>query len=740
MYNTKYILGFTNDLNELYEIYFEFLGYIGAITQLTGAENVLTIRSTTGDQNKLEPILGTECLIGIQVDKNTPLSISDLVAQHDNDIRVTIYRDEDYSKNIFQGFIVVEDNSQPFLDPPFILSVRALDGLGLLKGADLVDTNKLLFVGNQSVVAWIAQILYKTDQTLNLRVYFNFFESSFATNIGALEQVYLNAITFSQGDAFNNTPTDPTVDIAATAADDCYTALEKIVRCFRCRLFQEDGRWNLVSLYEYLNPAGFSYKEYAFGTPVNGIVPVTAVDSGIDQDYSLPIGKNEIVHPLTEDQILYLKLATKWIKLTYNYDQSQNKVCNQDYSEGDRNATYDETISSAILDPSINPAVNLSTLGYDAFCWQHFNGTLQTVGPSTANSPLPTSPATKRAFIRSVVDLLGYEKERYLVIDNDPGKLSYMMASTFRADVSDIVQVSVNCRVRAGTSHALPQMYLLLTGDDGSFWSLFTIGDGSLPGNYPTWKQTNSSFRQVSGGRPNIAPDNVTVVGDFSTWTSFSANNNLSAIVPPAKMPVSGTLQLLLACETLTGSDPLEYWYKGLSITILPYLNGSYNQLKGDYNYSANNSNIKQTESDTVEISDSPKRYFKGALLRANGDLCTPTWGRGGLIMLESFRFAQLMERIMYNHLARMVQKMEGTFRGLIYLPADDPTVIRPNGFLNSYLLSDGEMPTKRFMLTSFEKDYGAGLSRSVLVETLNDQNDTGFSLPDQYKFSYIFQ
>lgn len=738
MYTPKYILPFSNDLNEFYEIYFEVQDFPGDPITLTGTDTVLTIRSTAGDENKFEPILGQEALIEIAVSKDKEISIPDLIAEKDNAIRVTIYREKDYSKSIFQGFIVVEDNNQPFLDPPFTLSVRALDGLGLLKGVDLVDTNSLLFVGNMSVLSWIAQILYKTGQTLNLRTYFNFFESSFNTTIGPLEQVYLNAITFSQGDAFNNTPTDPTVDVAATAADDCYTALEKIVRCFRCRLFQEGGRWNLVSLYEYLNPAGFTFKEYAFGDPVSGLIPVTAVDSGINKNYSAVIGKRQAIHPVAEDQSLYLKLATKWLKLTYTYDQALNKVCNQDFSEGDRNATYDEVINSSVLDPTINPAVNLQTQGYDAYCWGHFNGTPETVGGSTANSPKPSTASTKNAFIRTVVDLLGFEKERYLVIQNDPGNLAYMQAATFRADVADIVQVSVSTRVRSASIHAQPQMYLLLVGDDGSFWSLFTVGDGSVPGNFPVWKQTTSTFRQTTGGRPNIVPDQVTTSPDFSTWTTFSANNNISAVVAPAKMPVNGTLTLLLACETTSGSDPLEYWFKGLNITILPYLNGSYQQLKGDYNYSSSNNNIKQTEADDVQLSDSPKRYFKGALLRANGDLCTPTWFRSGVA--ESYRFTQLMERIMYNHLSRMVQKLEGTWRGLIYISADDDIEVRPNGYLNSFSFEDGDVPTKRFMLTSFEKHYDTGQWRGVFVETIEDVNADNFKLPDQYKFSYIFQ
>lgn len=741
MYATKYILPFTNDLDEFYEIYFDFLDYIGVISTLEGTDDVLTIRCTAGDEDRLASILGTEALININVEENTPLSIADLVASQDNQIRVTVFKDKNYSTNIFQGFIVVEDNSQPFLDPPFTLSVRALDGLGLLKGVDLVDDNNLKFTGNLSVISWVVQILYKTGQTQNLRVFFNYWEQSFATNINPLEQTYLSSITFSQGDSFNVQANDPSVDINALTADDCYSALEKIVRCFRCRIFQEDGRWNLINIGEYFNPNGYSFTDYSIGTPVSGIVSFTAINSEKNITFNADAGKSEIVHPVTDDQNIYLKIATKWIHLAFTYDQSQNKICNQDLSDtspADRHPAYDEVISSAILDTTIVPAVNLSTLGYDAYCWQHFNGTSQTVGPTTENSPLPTSPAAKRGFVRSVVDLLGYEKERYLVIDNDPGKLSYMMATTFQADVADIVQVSISCRVRAGSTHAQPLLFLLLTGDDGSFWSLFTIGDGSLPGNYPTWKSTNSSFRELAGGRPQIAPDNTAGLNDYSQWTNFSANNNISSIVPAAKLPISGTLQLLVACETNSGSDPLEYWFKSLTITILPYLNGSYQELKGDFNYSASSLQIKQTRSEDVQISDSPKRYFKGALLKANGDLCAASWS--ALSSPARYRFTQIMEQIMYTCLYRMVQKIEGTWRGLIYIDNTDLTQTHMNGFLNAWSFSDATEPTKKYMLTSFEKNIATGQWRGVFVETLKDQNDMGLAAPDVYNFSYIFQ
>lgn len=729
MFKVKYILPFLNNLKEFYEIYIELSGYAGSPIELTGTDTALTIQCTSGDENKLEPILGTEALIGIWVTKDTPLSLDDLIATQDNEIRVTVYRDEDYSKFVFQGFIVVEDNSEPFLDRPYEINIRALDGLGLLKGVDLVDTTGLKFSGNFSVLSWIAQILYKTDQTLNLRVYFNIFETSFNQAVGALEQTFLNSITFSEGDSFNVNSSDPTVDIAATTADDCYTALEKIVRCFRCRLFQEEGVWNLVNLYEYLNPAGFSYKEYQLQAPVNGIVGIAAVGAGSNLDYTIALGKNELISPSLEDQTFYLKLATKWIKLSYTYDQSQNKVCNQDLSEGDRNSAYDEVISSSIIDGTIKPVLNLQTNGYDLYCYTSFEGQNN---DSVTGGPYPSAPPTFKSFIRDSVDQLGYSIVRNMVIQSPPsGNTGYVRTNQFLIDTSDILQISFSWRRRNGISNDFGNVFVFLYGDDGTFWAL----NGILPANPAiSWQQVGSDFRRPGFNTVPFLSTGVNT-GVSNVWSSASFNQNATTAAPYAKAPVPGRVEILFPHVAL--NSVLETWIKDIQITILPYLNGSYLQLKGDYNYSSSDLNIKQTESDDVEISDSPKRYFKGALLKANGDLCSPQWNRTGHV--DNLRFTQLMEYIMYDNLYRKIRKIEGTWAGLIYLPEDDNTQLRMNGFLGSYVLTDFTEPTKRFMMTSFQKDYTTGLCKNVYVETLKDQNDL-FAIPDQFKFSYIFQ
>ncbi len=725
-YGNKFILPFTNNLDQFYEIYFDFLNYVPTIPiLLTGTNDCLTLRATGNDDDKLNAIFGTEALIKIIVEKDQLITINDLIAQHDNDIRITVYKDRDYSKSIYQGFVVVENNSQPLHDPPYILQIRALDGLGLLKGVDLVDTTNTPFVGSQSLIGWIGQILYKTGQTLNIRTYFNFYNSGFSELSSALVETQLNANTFKKADSPETN--DPSVDVNALNEDDCYTALEKIVRCLRCRLFQEDGVWNLVSLYEYLNPAGFSYFEFEMLDPVSGIVPVSTVGVGNNIINDIPIGKNEIIRPTQGDVNLYLKLATKWIKLTYNYDQSENKLCNQNFTDGLANPSFDSTISSTIIDPTITPVVIFNTLGYNAYCWTNKDGPFSTLPP-------PSNPA----FVRSVLDGLDSEFLRFAVIPTNGSTTGLLInQQQFLVDSGDRLELSFDWRMRTHVTlgsfgGSIGTMYVLMTGADGSFWFLFaSVSDiGEATGGTTQWVATDSNF---STALPIIA-----VTDANNSWQNMTAGSVTAMTDKRAgiQVPVSGKIQIILSGQAVGAGN--EAWFKNINVTIYPYLFGSFKQVKGDYNFSSSNNNIKQTKEDNVEISDSPKRYFKGALLNIDGvSLAPANWHRKGFS--ESFRFTQGMERVMYNHLCRILQKVEGSFRGMTYRDSTDISIIRQAGFINQYYFTDSATPTKKFMLTSFEKNYGTGEGRHVFVETLADVNDTGWTNPDQYVFNYIF-
>ena len=759
MYSTKYILPFENDLNEFYEIYFDYLGYVGPSMQIFGTDDCLQLTSTGGDEDKTYPLLGTECKINIVVGKvtvngitwnNDQLTIDDIVAQFDNQIRISIYKDRDYTKTIFQGFVVVEDNSQPFLDPPFALSVRALDGLGLLKGVDLVDTSGALFSIAMSPLDWIANILYKTGQTLNIRSYFNIINTAFPSG-APIKSFTIGSDTFMIGEI--ETTTDPSIDLAASEADDCYTALELTVRCLRCRLFQQDGVWNLVNLYEYANPNGYSYQEFTINAPVgpSTIVTTTQIAVGNHLKYDVQVGDNQILHPVQDDAVRFLKLATKWVYLPYQYDQSQNKICNQGFEIGDADPTNNGTISSTIEDPTFTPVVTFNYNAYKPFCWTLSGGTNPGAGGgNSTNVPFPETAQTGPIYTRQVNDDIGYQYDRYLVIQSQ-AVANHVRSSTFKVDQGDILQVTLNFRtknnVNAGPGVLITPMFILMYGDDGNYYGLGDTGPGAGDNQWRLCADSNFLINGV-GGPANFPPQaSIAYTPGTSTasWTNFTVDKTLAGAIN--KVPVSGTVFIILAGmpHSVPGhsGDTGESWFKDLSITIIPLLQGSYAQLKGDFNFLSSNQNIKQTFSETVEISDSPKRYFKGALLEADGETLMPLDATDGWIRKDfpsdtPKRFTQVMGTILFNNKYRQNQKIEGSVRGLMYV--DSSLVPRQVGFLNSYYFSDHPVPTKKFMLTSFDKDITTGIGRHVFVEVLADQNDTGYVQPDEYDFQYVFQ
>lgn len=778
MYNTKYILGFSNDLNEFYEIFFDFLNYIGGSSAITGADNCLTLRCTGGDENKLFPILGTECIVNILVQESDTISIDDFIAEYDNDVRVTVYKDRNYTKSIYQGFIVVEDNSQPYLDPPFTLSVRALDGLGLLKNVDLTDANGDLFTGIMSIEDWIGNILMKTGQTLDLRVYFPFYTAVGQGLIAPLQQVFLHAMTFQIGEI--TTTIDPSVDIFLLEMDDCYTALEKIIRCLRCRLFQEDGVWNIVSLYSYADPTGYYFNQSKIDTLIAGVYHFAPWQGGIAVTYNVNVGSDQIIHPAKDDGVLFLKVATQWVKLNYDYNQALDKICNEKlgiigvelpfYNENIWNFTIDKTFNKNPRTFPNAPVNQLVTMAFDMFCWNHFDGYL-----SGISAPLlvPGVTATGRAFIRIVYNNLvptpagpptaGYEILRTGILDpsTTPGVFSYVQSSTLLIDANDVLQISMSWRLRAPGAYdfAAGVMAVYLTGDDGTFWALSCINDNASfnSGNTVTnpnfkteWVQVDDRFALsalLSGTQPAYGGTLYVQTADLShldlgTWQNVQVNQTEPADYTGfAQTPINGTVDIYIVNQFgPAANNANEFWFKDLNITIIPYLQGSYLAVKGDYNFSSTDNFIKQYDTETVEISDSPKRYFQGALLDKNSNIIPPTWHR--IHQTESFRFTQLMERIVFNNLCHRTQKIEGTFRGLTYVDNADSSIVNQAGFINSYFFSDHPTPTKKFILTSFEKDYTTATGRHVFVEILKDENDDGWLDPakvGEYLFQYIF-
>lgn len=737
-YGTFATLPFTNNLQELIEIVFDQLNYVGPSAQLTPSDNCLEMKCVVGDENKFNAICGLEVTIKFMIQPGSLIDIASFIAPQDNYIRVTVFKDKNYTEPEFQGFVMVEDNSQPFLDPPFEVTIKATDGLGTLQGVYFLDQSGNTFQGKQTIIGWLAQILAQTNTTLHLRTYFNIFNVIHVTSMNPLEQICLDAQAFQTGQQTPVGDTNP-ADFN-TGFDDYYTVLTKIVKNFRCKIFQEAGYWHLMNLWDYENPVGVTYYEYVFGAPVNGIVPYTLVTRASNIDQSVPIGKNNNLRLVQEDAVLYLKVQKKSVELTYNYNQSINKVLNQDLGQGVAQPAQNEVISSTIIDPAYNKgvAVNLNTYAFTDAYWSNFVSTLG--GPGSTIQPSNAVPADpSQCFIRVVDDILGNEMIRFLVIKNiaDP-QINYVQSTQILLDSSDILQISFSWRTRTGTGIANQSwglLTVLLKGDDGTFWVMVSQKNGTIPNNPVVWQQVNANWQNSFG---NVLTCDSEDTPSTLSWNVFNANTQALPGVPFATAPVSGEVFFII---NRAGSAGTEFWFKDFSIKILPYLNGSYQQLQGDYNYAESNEPILATILETVDISDSPKRYFQGALLSnaAGYVLLAASWYRFGYA--EALRFTEIMVFLYYTNVYRITQKIEGSVQRTTINNANpnSPIGMTTVGMRNYYFFVDGRWPTKRFMLCSYDRDYNTGIWRGVFCELNVDQTDPGLKTPDFYEFSYLF-
>lgn len=752
MYNTKFILGFTNDIGDTYEVFFDYKDYVGNSTLLYGTSDCLTIKSVSSDDDKLHPINGQQAIINIHVgpvyDRSLPtgnevanltVSIKDFVVTGDKDIMTTVYRNKNYALAVFVGFVMVQDISQPLMDAPYDIVVNATDGLGLLSNVDMITTTGELYSGVMSVEQWVLNILAKAGTPMNVRFYFPFYYVDADETQSSLSQVYLDAITFQKGQII--TSTDPSVDVFASETDDALTALTKICTAFRCRLFQQNGVWHFMSLFTYFDPNGWTYNEVALDTLTAGVWSVVNVAVADSQDFTINVSKNDLIPPVEEDAVLYLKMATKWVKLNYAYDQSLNKICNQSLDFGDPNHTFDGTISSTVQDVTITPTVTFNTLGFDAFCFDHEDSNSNPGGNVIL---LPSTTPANTAYIREVDDDLGYLFDRYLVLPETTNLLTFLKTTEVKIDVGDILQISFQWRTHSNVtptgSDAFDVAAVYLTGTDGTFWALLCANDGDPTFAGRKWVSVDADFKD-GGGLTRYC--STSVLTDTVTWSQVEINQIQNATFPLAKAPVSGTLSIYFVCIQDQLGGCVESWIKNINVAILPYLQGTYKEIKGDYNFSShlNTVEIKQTISEDISISDSPKRYFKGALLDASSNILLPNWHRK--FMIEINRFTQFMERIYWNQVNRVLQKIEGTFKGFIWRDASFNEL--QAGLGNAYFFADSEDPFSRYMLTSFERNYATGKGRHVFVECAQGEVTDPFIDPFDpalgiYKFQYLFK
>lgn len=666
-YGQKYHLSFTNQINEDYTIYFMRKDYSGGSTALTGSGETLRIKNNN-DDDRFAPILSKEAIIDIDIRETQALGITDFLAVEDDDWNVVIYKQLG-EPAIFNGFLVVEDSSQPLHDRPLQLHLRASDGLPLLKNVPLKMSDGTDFTGLNNITDYIGHILYYINPDIGFKVYFDIFHVDMDTDDCPLEQTQIDCKTFEKDE---------------TTFLDMYACLEMLMKSFVCSIEYENGLWHVVNKRQYIKDT-FNWWQFSMISNV-----VTAGASNTGEVIRANIGKNELIKFINKDAVIFYKVASKFAKLTYNYETPKEIICNQQLHRGVKN-------------------IGLSTPEYDAIdptCWEHIRWRSE------------LSPVND-AYIKREKDVYDYEKERYLILPTETSATgsAQWMSSSFPMGINDKATISVETRLFDGYSGGQNSLvfYVLLFGDDGTFWTL--DDNGTAPNNEGLWVQSDATF-----GINRKAISYVYGASDDKTqWVTASVDSSGA--------PVNGIVQLVLS-EHSFNDFPNRSDFKNIRIDYHAFVAGGYAPVKGDYNIYEQNLKINKTVDETVNISDSPSRIFKGTLF-VNNLLATPEWFRLGIT--ESLRFTQQMALLKYHFAFVQFQKIEGTLKGLSLLNNNLNT---PSGFLPQYSLTDLNSPTLLYILTSLDINYHSGHWHAVLVECqLN-----GPTTYDTYDFTYLFE
>jgi hypothetical protein len=605
----------------------------------------------------------------------------------------------------FEGWLTPDEGNAMFQDKPYEVTIRATNGLALLKETPLVNANNEQFDGDFKLIDYIAGALRQTGLAIPIRVYCRYYASGMddrALNLkyDMFDQAYLNYRTFLSD---------------ATTFVSCYDALKIILDKF-CRLEYFNGMWVIKSIadLQYMPHEPDYYTDYDSigGTP-------TGFE---DHSNYAQVGKNVDIYPINEDQQIYSRFAIKSAKTAYNYVVWPEIPKNNKFERGIQFATGD-AIDENDIDNDGNTSEIIGT--YKDFTINDWTFGITNISvPSTWPPTGMLPPGVDRAYRHSVYNTYNIEIQREIVLER-LGEIAghrYLVSEGLYVNQNDKIKLSFDWKDNAGGTGT--RQYLLvalesLTG--GQDYRLDNVGAGAPADGIGTliWTPSTANVflaKSYASGE------------DSGTYTSFSFET-------PA-FPITGRLYICL-----TNFDPpvgRKTYYRSFDMEYIPFVAGGYVPVKGDYWIRQQNKVFPDVASDEVNISDSPLRVLKGALL-FNDSLTPPNWYRYGIA--ENRHFKDLLNIARFNHSYRRMYAIEGTFNGLTYAPENNQLIKAPVCFHKRYRMVDMADMRDFVLVPPLKMDIFKGWITANLVEVRKDADgDTdGTQLGDSAEFKYLF-
>ena len=305
----KYRYTFKTLQGETCTVRFNFNGFTGASTTLTAADRPFILQEFNTDEDLFKPLRPQLATMNILADGVT---MDDFLMDNDDD--VIVYFDFGTFTNYWIGYLQQDDFQETWIDTNHIITLRASEGIGLLKDKQISDFGAELS-GKYNFLELIERGMAGTVQTFaEYYVYSGLFHDSMA-NYGngdtGLDQCYVNAKTFQ---------------INPSEYDDAYTALEKINRAWNQTLYMYDGLWYIQRL------------EELYTAPTNNIVGYAQTLLGrndASRRFDIIAGKGLDAVPISPEMLRFIQRRTKKDTVRFNYKELNEIVCNGAFNMGE---------------------------------------------------------------------------------------------------------------------------------------------------------------------------------------------------------------------------------------------------------------------------------------------------------------------------------------------------------------------------------------------------------------------
>lgn len=527
---------------------------------LQGGTDPLILGYNNSGERLDNPIMGRYARMTFQNTTNEFLSL--FSGGYDNRFYVTISNGH---TTVFEGFTVMEDNSEPYVPPGALVTLTATDNLGLLKGKELTKIDGTKFRNENKIIDYVVACLRNTNLSLQVNVINNLYEDSHQTrdeedSACAWYQTYLNALTFEK-------------DI--NEAEDCYTVLEKILFSWGMRISQYKSKWWIVRMDEMKNSV-VSYSTYDVdGVLLNdGTINASLlVEMGHANSYDVFFRSEETIVREQRQR----EHAIKEVPFTY----PKEIPCNIDFERG-----------TVTLDTPTEKR-------YTPECLTLYRG----LGDSS------TTPNATMYF-KKTFDENGYELERYLVITEATATgapINFAQTEEIEVHIKDKISFSVSFRwvtdlnAMFGGTIQLFMFHIRLEADDGTNWTLDQDGK---------WYQSNAGWSTFF--KAFIDSFDVNVV-DGTEWRDMSVDSE--------PIPRTGKIYIALYGMNQLGTVGIDVYYQNMQFTYHPFINGSYKKYDAEEYKVLQVGEYSANENDKLLLFDSQKKLFQGSMLIKSNEI-----------------------------------------------------------------------------------------------------------------------